>query len=159
MLQLSTKFEAFVPEEPAAKAACLNWLFWGIGAAPFLGGGFGHFYAYAPEKFEYPIDRYTMEVKRQLDLLDQHLGEHEYMAGSDYSIADMAIWPWYGALVLGELYEAAEFLSVGEYRHVLRWAGQINERPAAKRAVRVNKTWGDKALRVPERHSAADFDL
>ncbi len=158
LLQLSTKFEAFVPEEPAAKAACLNWLFWGIGAAPFLGGGFGHFYAYAPKKFEYPIDRYTMEVKRQLDLLDQHLGEHEYMAGSDYSIADMAIWPWYGALVLGELYEAAEFLSVGEYRHVLRWAGQINERPAAKRAVRVNKTWGDKALRVPERHSAADFE-
>ena len=158
LLQLSMKFEAFVPEEPAAKAACLNWLFWGIGAAPFLGGGFGHFYAYAPEKFEYPIDRYTMEVKRQLDLLDQHLGEHEYMAGSDYSIADMAIWPWYGTLVLGELYEAAEFLSVGEYRHVLRWAGQINERPAAKRAVRVNKTWGDKTLRVPERHSAADFD-
>jgi GST-like protein len=158
LLQLSTKFSAFVPKEPTAKAACINWLFWGIGAAPFLGGGFGHFYAYAPEKFEYPIDRYTMEVKRQLDLLDQHLSEHEFIAGSEYSIADMAIWPWYGALVLGELYEAAEFLQVDNYRHVLRWAGQINARPAAKRAVRVNKTWGDKALRVPERHSAADFD-
>ena len=158
LLYLAEKFGEFLPTDPAKRTECLSWLFWQMGSAPILGGGFGHFYAYAPEKFEYPIDRYTMEVKRQLDLLDQHLGEHEYMAGSDYSIADMAIWPWYGALVLGELYEAAEFLSVGEYRHVLRWAGQINERPAAKRAVRVNKTWGDKALRVPERHSAADFE-
>ena len=130
---------------------------WQMGSAPYLGGGFGHFYAYAPEKFEYPIDRFTMEVKRQLDVLDKQLAGNEYICGNEYTIADMAIWPWYGALVLGKLYNAAEFLNVDEYVNVKRWAEKIKERPAVKRGIRVNSVFGDEDKRVPERHSAADF--
>ena len=129
-----------------------------MGSAPMLGGGFGHFYAYAPEKLEYPINRYTMEVKRQLDVLDRQLAEHEFIAGDEYTIADMAIFPWYGALVLNEVYDAAEFLQAHEYKHVIAWANRINERPAVKRGRRVNKVWGDEAEQLRERHSAADFD-
>ena len=129
-----------------------------MGAAPFLGGGFGHFYAYAPTKMEYPIDRYAMETKRHLDVLDQHLKQHQYLAGNEYSIADMAVWPWYGGLVKGRLYGAGEFLAVHEYEHVIRWADQINARPAVKRGVRVNKVWGDESSQLHERHSASDFD-
>ena len=129
-----------------------------MGSAPFLGGGFGHFYAYAPEKFEYPINRYAMEVKRQMDVLDKALAEREFIAGTDYTIADMAIFPWYGGLARGLLYNAAEFLSVDEYKNVQRWAETINSRPAVKRGVRVNKAWGDEATQLPERHSAADFE-
>jgi GSH-dependent disulfide-bond oxidoreductase len=157
MLHLAEKFGAFLPSDPRGRAECLSWLFWQIGAAPYLGGGFGHFYAYAPVKLEYPIDRFTMETKRQLDLLDQRLGEHEFLDGRGYSIADMAVWPWYGSLVQGELYKAGEFLSVHEYEHVRRWADQIAARPAVKRGQRVNRTWGD-ADQLPERHSASDFD-
>ncbi len=158
LLYLADKFDAFLPKEPAARAETMNWLFWQMGSAPYLGGGFGHFYAYAPEKFEYPINRFTMEVKRQLDVLDRQLAERPFIAGDEYTIADMAIWAWYGALVLGKLYDAAKFLSVHEYKHVTRWAEQIAERPAVKRGVRVNRTWGDEDKQVPERHSAADFD-
>ncbi|WP_185802639.1 glutathione-dependent disulfide-bond oxidoreductase [Pontivivens nitratireducens] len=158
LLYLADKFDAFLPKEPAARAETMNWLFWQMGSAPYLGGGFGHFYAYAPEKFEYPINRFTMEVKRQLDVLDRQLAERPFIAGDEYTIADMAIWAWYGALVLGKLYDAAKFLSVHEYTHVTRWAEQIAERPAVKRGVRVNRTWGDEDKQVPERHSAADFD-
>lgn len=158
LLYLAHKFDAFLPKEPAARAETMNWLFWQMGSAPYLGGGFGHFYAYAPEKFEYPINRFTMEVKRQLDVLDRQLAERPFIAGDEYTIADMAIWAWYGALVLGKLYDAAKFLSVHEYKHVTRWAEQIAERPAVKRGVRVNRTWGDEDKQVPERHSAADFD-
>jgi len=129
-----------------------------MGSAPFLGGGFGHFYAYAPEKYEYPINRYAMEVKRQLDVLDRQLAERRYIAGEDYSIADMAIWPWYGVLARGELYEAGEFLSVQDYQHVQRWAAEIAERPAVIRGRKVNRTWGDESEQAPERHSAADLD-
>lgn len=158
LLYLADKFGAFLPTEPAARAEVMNWLFWQMGSAPYLGGGFGHFYAYAPEKFEYPINRFAMEVKRQLDVLDRQLAEHPFIAGDEYTIADMAIWSWYGALVLGKLYDAATFLSVTEYTHVLRWAEQIAERPAVKRGIRVNRPWGDEATQVAERHSAADFD-
>src|SRR5690606_3986141 len=140
-----------------ARTETLNWLFWQMGSAPFLGGGFGHFYAYAPAKQEYPINRYAMEVKRQLDVLDRHLAQHRYMAGDDYTIADMAIFPWYGGLVLGELYSAAEFLAVHTYSHVQRWAGEIAQRPAVQRGRKVNRTWGDPSEQVPERHSAADL--
>ena len=156
LLYLAEKFgNAFLPTDVTARAECLSWLFWQMGAGPFLGGGFGHFYAYAPMKIEYAIDRYAMEVKRQLDLLDQHLAAHEYMTGPQYTIADMAIWPWYGALTKGLLYESAEFLAVHEYRNVIRWTDQIAARPAVKRGRIVNRAWGDPNL--PERHSAADF--
>ena len=158
LVYLAEKFGAFLPTEVRARTETLNWLFCQMGSAPFLGGGFGHFYAYAPEKYEYPINRYAMEVKRQLDVLDRQLAEHRYVAGDDYSIADMAIWPWYGGLVLGELYGAGEFLSVHEYRHVQRWAKEIAERPAVIRGRKVNRSWGDESEQAPERHSAADLD-
>ena len=155
---LAEKFGAFLPASGAARAECLSWLFWQMGSAPFLGGGFGHFYAYAPAKFEYPINRYAMEVKRQLDVLDHRLAEHTYLAGADYTIADMAVWPWYGGLVLGQLYGAAEFLSVHEYSHVLRWAQQIAARPAVQRGRMVNRAWGEPSEQLHERHAASDFD-
>ena len=158
MLYLAEKFDAFIPKAPAQRTECLNWLFWNIGSVPFLGGGFGHFYAYAPEKLEYPIDRYTMEVKRQLDLLDQHLADNRYLCGDEYSIADMAIWPWFGALVKGLIYEAGEFLSVHEYINVIRWTDLIAERPAVKRGRMVNRVMGDPASQLHERHDASDFD-
>lgn len=157
MMHLAEKFAAFLPQSGAKRTETLNWLFWQMGSTPFLGGGFGHFYAYAPEKFEYPINRFAMEVKRQLDVLDKQLAQHEFIAGDDYSIADMAIWPWYGALVLGKLYEAAEFLSVHEYTHVLRWAEQLNERKPVKRGRLVNKVWGVEEYQLKERHHANDF--
>ena len=155
---LAEKFGAFLPASGAARAECLSWLFWQMGSAPFLGGGFGHFYAYAPAKLEYPINRYAMEVKRQLDVLDLRLAEHGYLAGDDYSIADIAVWPWYGGLVLGQLYGAAEFLSVHEYTHVLRWAREIAARPAVQRGRKVNRAWGEPSDQLHERHSASDFD-
>ncbi|HGY9626342.1 glutathione-dependent disulfide-bond oxidoreductase [Pseudomonas putida] len=157
LLYLAEKFGAFLPSAGAARTECLNWLFWQMGSAPYLGGGFGHFYVYAPEKFEYAINRFTMEAKRQLDVLDRRLAESTYLGGAEYSIADIAVWPWYGQLVLGNLYGAAEFLAVHEYRHVLRWAEAIGQRPAVQRGTRVNRTWGDEASQVPERHSAADL--
>jgi GST-like protein len=157
LLYLAEKFGAFLPASLPARTETLNWLFWQMGSAPFLGGGFGHFYAYAPTKQEYPINRYAMEVKRQLDVLDRHLAQHRYMAGDEYTIADMAIFPWYGGLVLGELYNAAEFLAVHTYAHVQRWAGEIAQRPAVQRGRKVNRTWGDPSEQVPERHSAADL--
>ena len=158
LMHLAEKFGAFLPQEPAQRAECLSWLFWQMGSGPFLGGGFGHFYAYAPEKFEYPIDRFAMEVKRQMDVLDKRLAQHEYIAGSDYTVADMAIWPWYGALAKGQLYEAGEFLQVHEYTHVLRWANQIAKRPAVQRGRKVNRVFGDPASQLHERHDASDFD-
>ncbi|MEJ8840250.1 glutathione-dependent disulfide-bond oxidoreductase [Ramlibacter sp. AN1133] len=158
LLHLAEKFRAFLPEAGAQRAECLSWLFWQMGSAPFLGGGFGHFYAYAPTKIEYAIDRYAMEVKRQLDVLDRRLAEVRYVAGDDYTIADMAIWPWYGALAKGQLYNAGEFLQVQEYRHVLRWTDEIAQRPAARRGRMVNRTWGDPASQLHERHDAGDFD-
>lgn len=157
LVYLAEKFGAFLPTEASARAECLSWLFWQMGSAPFLGGGFGHFYAYAPEKYEYPINRYTMEVKRQLDLLDRNLAQRPFMIGDEYSIADMAIYPWYGVLVTGEIYNAQEFLNVASYEHVNRWAREIEQRPGVQRGSRVNRTWGDEDQRVPERHSAADF--
>lgn len=158
LVHLAEKFGAFLPASGAERTEVFNWLMWQMGSAPFLGGGFGHFYAYAPEKFEYPINRYAMEVKRQMDVLDRALAETEYVAGDTYSIADMAIFPWYGGLARGLLYEAAEFLSVHEYKNVQRWAEQLAARPAVKRGVRVNKAWGDEATQLHERHGAADFD-
>ena len=158
LMHLAEKFGAFLPTDPAPRAECLSWLFWQMGSAPFLGGGFGHFYAYAPEKFEYPINRYAMEVKRQMDVLDKRLAEHEYIAGSDYTVADMAIWPWYGALAKGQLYEAGEFLQVQEYTHVRRWAVQVAKRPAVQRGRKVNRVFGDPASQLHERHDASDFD-
>ncbi len=158
LLYLAEKFGAFVPTDAAARAECLSWLFWQMGSAPYLGGGFGHFYAYAPQKIEYAIDRYTMEVKRQLDVLDRRLAQSRHIAGEDYTIADMAIWPWYGQLVLGSLYGAAEFLQVQEYRHVMRWAKELEARVPVQRGRRVNRTFGDAALQLPERHDASDFD-
>jgi len=159
LVYLSEKFGgAFMPRELPARAECLSWLFWQMGSAPFLGGGFGHFYAYAPVKIEYAIDRYAMETKRQLDVLDQHLAKNEYVAGKEYSIADMAIWPWYGAMVKGVLYEAGEFLSVHEYRNVIRWADQLAARPAIQRGRMVNRAWGEPSSQLPERHDASDFD-
>ena len=157
MVYLAEKFGAFLPTESSARAECLSWLFWQMGATPFLGGGFGHFYAYAPEKYEYPINRYTMEVKRQLDVLDQNLAQRPFMIGEDYTMADMAIYPWYGVLVTGETYNAQEFLDVASYEHVNRWAREIEQRPGVQRGSRVNRTWGEENERVPERHSAADF--
>ena len=156
LVHLAEKFGEFLPTSGQARAECFNWLFWQMGSAPYLGGGFGHFYAYAPFKMEYPINRFAMEVKRQMDVLDRHLAENEYLAGSDYTIADMATWPWYGALASGLLYDSAEFLQVHEYKNLNRWAKQIAERPAVKRGSIVNRPWGDKT--AIERHSAADID-
>lgn len=157
LLYLAEKFGAFLPRDVAERTECLSWLFWQVGSAPFLGGGFGHFYVYAPEKIEYAIDRFAMEAKRQLDVLDRRLAEQPYVAGSEYTIADMAVWPWYGRLVQGEVYGAAEFLQVQEYRHVRRWADAIAARPAVQRGRRVNNVNGDPALQLPERHDASDF--
>ena len=157
LMYLAEKFGEFLPTDPSKRAECLSWLFWQMGAAPYLGGGLGHFYAYAPIKIEYAIDRFAMEVKRQLDVLDRQLSANEFIAGADYTIADMAIWPWYGALVKGLLYEAGEFLSVHEYKHVNRWTDQIAKRPAVLRGRMVNRAWGEPASQLPERHDAADF--
>jgi GST-like protein len=160
LLHLAEKFRAFVPARRAraARAECLSWLFWQMGSAPYVGGGFGHFYAYAPSKIEYAIDRFAMETKRLLDVLDKRLATSEYLAGPEYTIADIANWAWFGGMVLGRLYSAAEFLAVHEYTHVLRWANQIAERPAVSRGVRVNRPFGDPALQLHERHAASDFD-
>ena len=158
LFYLAEKFGAFLPTEPAQRAECMSWLFWNIASAPFLGGGFGHFYAYAPEKWEYPINRYAMDVKRQLDVLDKNLAQRRYLCGDDYTIADMANCPWYGGLVTGTLYEAQEFLDVTAYANVVRWATEIRERPAFKRGERVNRAWGPEEEQVIERHSASDFD-
>lgn len=159
LLYLAEKFDAFLPKEPLLKSQCLSWLFWQIGSGPYLGGGFGHFYAYAPEKFEYPIERFTMEVKRQLDVLDRHLANNRYMCGDQYTIADIAIWPWYGALVQNKIYEAAEFLQTQEYKNLTRWTEEIGQRAAVKRGLMVNRTWGDLDQQLHERHDASDFDL
>jgi len=159
LVYLAEKFDAFLPTELAARAECLSWLFWQMGSAPFLGGGFGHFYAYAPEKLEYPINRYAMEVKRQLDVLDRNLADRQFLGGDDYTIADMATYPWYGVLVTGDIYEAQEFLDVLSYKNVLRWAEAIEKRPAVQRGRRVNRVWGPEEERVPERHDAGDLDL
>ena len=158
LLHLAEKFGAFLPSEPRARTAALSWLFWQMGSAPYLGGGFGHFYAYAPVKIEYAINRFAMEAKRQLDVLNRHLAENRYMAGDEYSIADMAIWPWYGTLVTENIYSAQEFLSVHDYTHVKRWADEIAARPAVKRGRRVNCVWGPEEEQLKERHSAADFE-
>jgi GST-like protein len=158
LLYLAEKFGAFLPTTLPARAETLSWLFWQMGSAPFVGGGFGHFYVYAPVKLEYPINRYAMETKRQLDVLDRRLADNEYVAGDEYTIADMAIWPWYGGLVKGWQYGAAEFLSVHEYKNVIRWADQIHARPAVKRGIKVNRTSGDPANQLHERHDASDFD-
>lgn len=159
LIHLAEKFGAFLPTETAKRAETLSWLMWQMGSAPFLGGGFGHFYAYAPFKQEYPINRFAMEVKRQLDVLDRRLADHEFIAGADYTIADMAIWPWYGALVKGLVYDAGEFLQVDDYKHVQRWTDQIAARPAVKRGRMVNRVMGDPASQLHERHDASDFDL
>jgi GST-like protein len=156
LMYLSEKFDALMPKELPTRSECLSWLFWQMGSAPYLGGGFGHFYTYAPIKIQYCIDRFAMEVKRQMDVLDRHLANHEYMCGGGYTIADIAIWPWYGNLVLGHAYDAAEFLDVGSYKHLNRWAREIEGRPAVQRGRRVNRTWGPEQL--PERHDASDFD-
>ncbi len=158
LLYLAEKFGAFLPTDVAKRAEVLSWLFWQMGAGPMLGGGFGHFYAYAPVKIAYAIDRFAMEVKRQLDVLDRRLGESEYVGGDDYSIADMAVWPWYGALVTGQVYDAAEFLQVSDYKNVLRWTDLIGARPAVQRGRMVNRVMGDPASQLHERHDAADFD-
>jgi GST-like protein len=158
LLYLAEKFAAFLPTEVAARAECLSWLFWQMGSAPYLGGGFGHFYAYAPLKIEYAIDRFAMEVKRQLDVLDRRLGQTEYLAGSDYTIADMAVWPWYGGLAQGRIYEAGEFLQVQEYANVQRWTAAIAARPAVQRGRKVNCAWGELSDQLHERHDAGDFE-
>ena len=158
LLYLAEKFGALLPTRSDQRAECLSWLFWQMGSAPFLGGGFGHFYAYAPEKIQYAIDRYAMEVKRQLDVLDRRLAESPYLAGDEYTIADIAVWPWYGALAKGQLYEAGEFLQVQACSHLLRWADQIARRPAVQRGRMVNRTWGQPSSQLHERHDASDFD-
>lgn len=158
LLYLAEKFGAFLPSDPALRPQMLSWLFWQMGSAPYLGGGFGHFYAYAPYKMEYPINRFTMEVKRQLDVLDRHLAENTYMCGDEYTIADMAIWPWYGALVTNKVYNAAEFIEAEGYTHVLRWTNAIAERPAAKRGRMVNRVFGEPETQLHERHDASDFE-
>ncbi len=158
LVHLAEKFGALLPTEPAARAECLSWLFWQMGSAPYLGGGFGHFYAYAPTKLEYPIDRFAMEVKRQLDVLDRRLAETEYLAGNAYTIADIAVWPWYGALAKGLLYGGGEFLQVQEYKNVQRWTDAIAERPAVRRGRMVNRVMGDPASQLHERHDSGDFD-
>ena len=157
MVYLAEKFGEFLPQDPSARAECLSWLFWQMGSAPYLGGGFGHFYAYAPEKWQYPIDRFAMEVKRQLDVLERNLADRTYLCGDDYNISDMAVYSWYGNLVLHNIYEAAEFLDVASYKQVVRWAEAIEERPAVARGRRVNRPWGPEELRVPERHDASDI--
>ena len=158
LLYLAEKFQAFLPSAPENRAECLSWVFWQMGSAPYLGGGFGHFYAYAPERWEYPINRFAMEVKRQLDVLDRHLAQNEYMCGSEYTIADMAIWPWYGALVLNRVYDAAEFLEAHSYEHVMKWAKQIDGRKAVQRGRMVNRFTGKTKYQLRERHEASDFD-
>lgn len=158
LFYLAEKFGEFLPVEIKARTETMSWLMWQMASAPYLGGGFGHFYAYAPEKYEYPINRFAMEVKRQLHVLDTHLGKHDYLAGSEYTIADMATWPWYGALAKGLLYESAEFLSVHDYKNVIRWADQIGERPAAQRGRMVNRAWGEPSSQLHERHDAGDFE-
>ena len=157
LVHLAEKFDVFLPKAPAARAECLSWLFWQMGSAPYLGGGFGHFYAYAPTKIEYAIDRYAMETKRQLDVLDRRLADSAFLAGQDYTIADIAVWPWYGGLAKGLLYGAGEFLSVQDYRHVQRWADAIGQRPAVRRGRMVNRLQGDPANQLHERHDASDF--
>lgn len=159
LVHLAEKFDAFLPHAADARAQTRNWLFWMMGAAPFLGGGFGHFYSYAPEPLEYPINRYAMEVKRQLDVLDRHLADNRYLAGDTYTIADIGTWPWYGALALGRIYDSAEFLQVQEYTHVRRWAEEIDQRPTVKRGRMVNRVWGEPAGQLPERHAASDFQF
>ena len=158
LLYLAEKFGALLPQDAVGRTETLNWLFWQMGSAPYLGGGFGHFYQYAPVKIEYAIDRFSMEAKRQLDVLNRRLADSPYLGGDSYSIADIAVWPWYGALVLGQLYGAAEFLQVDDYPHVQRWAREIAARPAVQRGRRVNRTWGEAAEQLAERHSAADLD-
>jgi GST-like protein len=158
MVYLAEKFGAFLPTDPSERAECMSWLFWQMGSAPYLGGGFGHFYAYAPEKWEYPINRFAMEVKRQLDVLERNLADRTYLCGDEYNIADMAVYSWYGNLVLHNIYDSAEFLDVASYTNVIRWALAIEERPAVSRGRRVNRPWGAEELRVPERHDASDFD-
>ena len=158
LVYLAEKFGAFLPKEGPARTETMNWLFWQMGSAPFVGGGFGHFYAYAPEKLQYPIDRYAMETKRQLDVLERQLANHSFVAGDEYTIADMAIWPWYGGMVRGELYDAGAFLSVHEYPHVRRWADEIAARPAVIRGRKVNRVRGNPDEQVPERHDASDLD-
>jgi GST-like protein len=159
LIYLAEKFDALYPKDPSARAECLSWLMWQMGSAPFLGGGFGHFYAYAPDKFEYPINRYAMEVKRQLDVLNQNLETRRYVCGEEYNIADIAVYSWYGAIALHNIYEAAEFLQAASYTNVIRWAEEIEARPAVQRGRRVNRVWGPEELQVPERHSASDFDV
>ena len=159
LLYLANKFGAFLPEDHHKRTEAMNWLFWQMGSAPYLGGGFGHFYAYAPVKIEYAIDRFAMEAKRQMDVLDRNLADREFMAGDEYSIADMAIWPWYGALAKGIIYEAGEFLQVHEYKNVIRWTDQLAEREAVKRGRMVNRTFGDPSSQLRERHDASDFDM
>jgi GSH-dependent disulfide-bond oxidoreductase len=158
LLYLAEKFGAFVPASGKARSECLSWLFWQMGSAPFMGGGFGHFYAYAPHKIEYAIDRYAMETKRQMDVLDQHLADKPFVAGDDYTIADMAIWPWYGGMAKGQLYEAGEFLDVSSYKNVIRWADEIAKRPAVQRGRKVNRAWGEPSSQLHERHETSDFD-
>ncbi|MEH6498384.1 MAG: glutathione-dependent disulfide-bond oxidoreductase [Pseudoalteromonas distincta] len=158
LLYLAEKFGAFIPQDIAGRTECLSWLFWQMGSAPMLGGGFGHFYAYAPEKYEYPINRYAMEVKRELDVLDRQLAEKQYVAGDAYSIADMAIWPWYGGVATGQVYNAAEFLEGHSYHNLLRWVEEVGQRPAVQRGRMVNRTWGEASEQLPERHAASDFD-
>ena len=157
LVYLAEKFDAFLPTDPSERAECMSWLFWQMGSAPYLGGGFGHFYAYAPEKWEYPINRYTMEVKRQLDVLERNLSSRQFLCGDDYNISDMANYAWYGALILHNIYDASEFLDVASYKNVVRWATEIEQRPAVQRGRRVNKVWGPEELQVTERHSADDF--
>lgn len=159
LLYLAEKFEAFIPKDINARTETLNWLFWQMGSAPYVGGGFGHFYAYAPEKIKYAIDRFTMEAKRQLDVLDKQLSKNKFVAGDEYTIADMAIYPWYGVVTEGKLYDAAEFLEVDSYKNISRWAKEIAQRPAVKRGRLVNKTWGEENEQLPERHSSSDFDF
>ena len=158
LTHLAEKFGAFLPKEPGKRAECLSWLFWQVGSAPYLGGGFGHFYAYAPIKIEYAIDRFSMETKRQLDVLDRRLAESKYLAGDEYTIADMAVWPWYGAMAKGLLYGGGEFLSVHEYKNLIRWTDEIAQRPAVKKGRMVNCAWGDPAGQLHERHDASDFE-
>ncbi|MBU0746264.1 MAG: glutathione-dependent disulfide-bond oxidoreductase [Gammaproteobacteria bacterium] len=158
LMYLAEKFGALLPTSGAARAECLSWLFWQMGSAPFLGGGFGHFYAYAPEKYEYPINRYAMEVKRQLDVLNQRLAVNEFLIGDEYTVADIAIWPWYGLVVKGQAYDSGEFLQVHEYTHVVRWADQVAKRPAVQRGRKVNRVTGDLASQLRERHEASDFE-
>lgn len=159
LFYLAEKFGHFLPNDAAERTEVLNWLFWLQGSAPYLGGGFGHFYAYAPEKFEYPINRFTMEIKRQMDVLDRELANHRYLGGDHYSIADIATWPWYGNLVLGKAYDAGEFLNVENYKNLRRWATEILERPAVQRGIKVNRTWGEACEQLHERHDASDFEL